>query len=378
MWESLKRIFASVADYIRECDKLLYFLCSAATLFGCIAVLSAGSFKQFAVQSVGFLIGLIITFLLSKFDYTHFKRIWPLAAVAGLLPVILTFYIGYAPDGTDDKAWLMLPGDISFQPAEFLKVIFVITFSLHICKVEDKINRPLHLLLLCLHGAFPVVLIHLQGDDGTAVIFFVMFLVMMYSAGLKLRYFIAAGAVIAIGVPVAYFYILHDEQRSRIMSLFNPEADLLGTGWQQWRGRIAFANGGIFGKGLFHGDLVQSGSIPEGYNDFILASIAEELGLIGCLAVFLLLMGICFRILVIGHRARDLNGSLICAGVFAMITAQIIINVGMCVSWLPVIGVTLPFFSAGGTSLCCLYCGIGLVMSVYMHRTSRTLYLHGD
>ncbi len=89
-------------------------------------------------------------------------------------------------------------------------------------------------------------------------------------------------------------------------------------------------------------------------------------------------MGICFRILVIGHRARDLNGSLICAGVFAMITAQIIINVGMCVSWLPVIGVTLPFFSAGGTSLCCLYCGIGLVMSVYMHRTSRTLYLHGD
>ncbi len=374
----MKRFFAATADYIRECDKLLYLLCTAATLFGCIAVLSAGSAKQFAVQGIGFILGLFITLLLSKFDYNNYKKIWPLAAIVGLVPVLLTFYIGYAPDGTDDKAWLLLPGDISFQPAEFLKVVFVITFSLHICAVKEKINKPLTLLLLCLHGAFPVVLIHLQGDDGTAIIFFIMFIAMLFAAGLKLRYFIAAAAVIAVAVPLAYFYLLHDEQRSRIMSLFNPEADLLGTGWQQWRGRIAFANGGIFGKGLFHGDLVQSGSIPEGYNDFILASIAEELGLIGCIVVFLLLMGICLRILVVGHRAHDLNGTLICTGVFAMIITQTVINIGMCVSWLPVIGVTLPFFSAGGTSLCCLYCGIGLVMSVYMHRTSRTIYLHGD
>ena len=374
----MKRILSGIADYIRETDKILLSLCALASLYGCVAVLSAGSTRQFLVQFVSLLLGIFIAIVLSKIDYDFYKKIWPIAAVVGLIPVFLTFYIGYAPDGTDDKAWLMLPGNISFQPAEFLKIIFVLTFSLHLSAVKENLNKLRHVLLLCLHGAFPVLLIHFQGDDGTAMVFFIMFLCMLFAAGLKLRYFLAAFLAIAVVCPIAYLYVLNDDQKARILSIFNLESDLLGSGWQQWRGRVALANGGIFGKGLFSGDLVQSGSIPEGYNDFILTAIGEELGLLGVLAVFLLLILICIRILRVSSLSRDPMGSYICVGIFSMLAAQLIINAGMCLSLLPVIGVTLPFFSAGGTSLCCLFCGIGLVLSVYMHKTSRTLYLHDN
>ena len=212
-----------------------------------------------------------------------------------------------------------------------------------------------------------------------------------------------------MALPLGYFYVLDEDQKARILSLFDLEADLLGTGWQQWQGRIALANGGLFGKGLFKGDLVQSDSIPEAYNDFIFTAIGEELGLIGCLVVFLLLGALCIRVVAVAHAARDDMGNYICMGVFGMILAQLIINIGMCTSvlpvigvtlpffsaggtsllclflgigmctsLLPVIGVTLPFFSAGGTSLCCLFSGVGLLLSVHLHKTSRTLYLHDN
>ena len=374
----MNRFFSGIADYIRESDKAVFGLSSAATLFGSLAVLSAGSVRQFLVQFFGFLLGLTIAIVISKIDYSVYKKLWPLVAIAGLVPVFLTFFIGFAPNGTDDKAWLMLPGNITFQPSELLKIAFIITFSLHLSTVKEKINKFYNIILLCIHGGIPVVLIHLQGDDGTAMVFFIMFVCMMFSAGIKIRYFIAALIGIIVSLPILYFYILSDEQRERVLSLFDLEADLLGTGWQQWQGRIALANGGFFGKGLFNGDIVQSDTIPEAYNDFIFTAIGEELGLVGCLLVFVLLGALCFRAIVVGHNARDNFGSYMCMGVFAMLLAQIIINIGMCTSLLPVIGVTLPFFSAGGTSLCCLYCGVGLLLSVHLHKTSRTLYLHDN
>ena len=136
----MNRILSAIADYIRECDKVLFALCCFASLYGGVAVLSAGSTRQFIMQMVGFVSGIIVAIIISKFDYKIYKKLWPLAVLLGLTPVILTFFIGYAPNGTDDKAWLLLPGNISFQPSEFLKIIFIITFSLHLSAVRDKIN----------------------------------------------------------------------------------------------------------------------------------------------------------------------------------------------------------------------------------------------
>lgn len=376
----MRSVWNSVADYIRECDKLLLLLCLAASGFGCVAVLSSthylGNTKQFFTQLITVFLGVLLVVVISRFDYNIYKKIWPIIAVLCLIPVILTFFIGFAPAGTDDKAWLRLPGGLTFQPSELLKIAFIITFSLHLERVGENVNKLKYLIPLVLHGAAPILLIHFQGDDGTAMIFAAIMIIMLYMAGLKLRYFAILAAVIVIAAPLIYFLVMNPDQQARMLSVFDLEDDLQGSDWQQWRGRIALANGGLFGQGLFHGQLTQTGEVPESYNDFIFVSIGEELGLFGCLLVLVLLAAICLRILRVGAIAREKRGKLICVGVFAMLFSQIIINLGMCLSITPVIGVTLPFFSAGGTSLLCLYCGIGVIMSVYMHRNARMMRLY--
>ena len=378
----MKKLLNRAADYLRECDKVLFLLIIVATLFGSIEVLSSTYYvmpglRQFIMHIFGLVIGLVAVVMISSINYRSIIRVWLPIAVLFLIPVLLTFVIGYAPPGTDDKAWLLLPGGISIQPAEFLKIAFILSFSWHLSKVGDGISKLKNVLLLCVHGAIPVMLIHIQGDDGTALIFAIMFVAMMFAAGLKLRYFAIAGGAAVVGAPIIYFFVMNDAQRSRIYSLLFPaEEDYLGILWQQSRGRSALANGGIFGQGIFHGSLVQSGSIPEGYNDFIFCSIGEEFGLIGCLAVIALLVLVCLRVIKISKSTSDRTGLFICTGAFAMIAGQTMINIGMNITLMPVIGITLPFFSAGTTSLLTVFISMGLVMSVYMHRTSGMIYLH--
>jgi rod shape determining protein RodA len=321
-------------------------------------------------------VGLAFAVIISNINYTEILKRWYVAAVVGIIPVVLTFFIGFAPNGTDDKAWLILPGNISFQPAELLKICFIITFSAHLGAVKKDINKFKVLIPAVLHGAFPVMLIHVQGDDGTALVFAVMFVSMLFSAGLKLRYFIIVGVAALISAPLIYFFVMNPDQQLRVLTIFNLEADLQGAGYQQWQARIALANGGVTGQGLFRGELTQAGIVPESYNDFIFVSIGEELGLLGCLTVVILIAAICLRCIQVGKISNSDSGMFISVGIFAMLAAQSIINIGMCISVLPVIGVTLPFFSAGGTSLLCLMLGIGLMLSVYMHQNSRIIYLH--
>ena len=376
----MKSLFAIIADYIREIDKVLLIFVFAASAFGCIAVMSTTAYsetmRQFITQAVAMFIGLAAAVFISNIDYKTMQKWWFLAAAIGVIPVILTFFIGYAPPGTDDKAWLLLPGNISFQPAELLKIAFVITFSTHLVKVKATINKIKTLIPLVLHGGFPVLLIHFQGDDGTALVFGIMFICMLFSAGLKLRYFAAAFALAIVAAPLAFFFVLNEDQKARILYLFDLESNLQGIGYQQWMGRVALANGGIFGQGLFSGSLTQSQGVPKGYNDFIFVCIGEELGILGCLTVLILLSVICFRCINIARTAADDAGMYIAVGIFAMLFAQSVINLGMCMSLLPVIGITLPFFSAGGSSLLCLMCGIGVVLSVHKHRNSGLIYLH--
>ena len=379
----MRLVFRRIADYIRECDKVLYVLCIITTLFGCVMVLSTTynyydkSFNQFITQIGALGLGITAMIVISNFDYKRFSHWWILIAAVGVIPVILTFFIGFAPGATDDKAWLMLPGNISFQPSELLKICFTITFGYHFYILGDKVKKFGHMLLLCVHGAVPVLLIHFQGDDGSALVFALMFVGMMFAAGVKMRYFVIALTLVIAALPLVYLFIMNDDQQARINALFfGTESDYLNTLYQQWRGRIAMANGGVFGQGLFKGTLVQSGGIPYGYNDFIFTSIGEELGLFGCILTLALLAAIYIRILRIGFRSDSKLGLVICTGIFTMLVSQTVINVGMCLWLLPVIGVTLPLFSAGGTSLLCTYLGLSVVMSVSMHSDESSKYLH--
>ena len=370
-----------IADFFRESDKILLFLCFFTTSFGCLAVFSAthymDSYRPVLVQGLCMIAGLAVAMFISNFDYQVFFKYWYLVAAVGVIPVLLTFFIGFAPEGTDDKAWLNL-GFTTFQPSELLKVCFTITFSMHLAKVKKNINKLKVLVPVCLHGAFPIVLIFIQGDAGTALVFAVMVIFMLMAAGVSWKYFLAAFAAAVVVSPIAYFFVLNDDHRQRIINMFDIEGDIQGIGWQQYRGRMALANGGLTGQGYLNGSLTQQGKVgvPEGHNDFIFVTIGEELGFLGCLVVLILLGAICLRCLRVAKLSVKNEGKFICIGVFSMLFAQSVINIGMCTSITPVIGITLPFFSAGGTSLFCLYLGIGLVLNVYMHRNSRTIYLH--
>ena len=375
----MKTLFSMVADYIRETDKIMLMLVTAASGYGCLAVFSAtypsGSPRQFLVQVISMLAGLVVAIIISNIDYNDIIKWWYFVVPIGLIPVILTFFFWYAPGNTDDKAWLLLPGGTSFQPSELLKICFIITFSAHLSAVKKNINKIKVLLPVVLHGIFPVALIYIQGDFGTAIVFAVIFVFMLFTAELKLRYIITAVVTALVASPFVYFFILNDAHRERISTMFNLEADLLGGGYQQWQGRIALANGGFFGQGYLKGELTQAETVPEGHNDFIFVSIGEELGLLGCLAVAILLVAICLRCIRVAKLCNTDSAKFIAIGVFGMILAQTVINLGMCLSVLPVIGVTLPFFSAGGTSLICLMLGIGLILSLYKHRNSGTIHI---
>lgn len=378
----MRNIFAKFADFVRESDKVLLSLLFLAAGYGCIAVFSAThymeSLRPFLVHSFCLVAGFVVIFVVSLFEYDRYTKYWPLFAVLGIVPVILTFFIGFAPEGTDDKAWLDL-GITTFQPSELLKICFVITFSTHLAKAGKNINKIKTLIPICIHGAIPVVLIHLQGDDGTALVFAVMVVLMLWSAGVSWKYFVAAFSALLVASPIIYFFIMNDTHRERLKNMFDIDADIKGVGWQQYRGRQALANGGLFGQGYLNGDLTQIGKsgVPEGHNDFIFVTIGEELGFFGCLAVIIILGAICIRCLQVAKLSAKNDGKYICVGIFAMLFAQIVINIGMCTSITPVIGVTLPFFSAGGTSLLCLFLGIALVHNVYMNRNSRTISIRG-
>ena len=371
------RLFQRFADFVRESDKILLSLCFLTTFYGCAAVFSATThmetLRPVIVQFGCMILGIIGALVVSTFDFEKIYNRWYLVALLGIIPVLLTFFIGIAPEGTDDKAWLDL-GFTTFQPSELLKICFIITFSLHLSRVKNNINKPRFLLPLLAHGAAPILLIHFQGDDGTALVFAIIMLCMMWTAGLSWKYFLAAFGSALVASPFVYFFVMNDDHRARIMLLFDIDADIKGIGYQQWLGRRALAGGGFSGQGFLKGVLTQAGTIPESRNDFIFVCIGEELGFLGCMAVIILLSAICLRCIKVAKICSKDSGKYVCIGIFSMIFAQSVINIGMCTSILPVIGIPLPFFSAGGTSLICLYGGIGLVLNIYKHRNERSLH----
>lgn len=366
----MKRIVSSVIGYIKKTDKLLYGLLLVVCVFGMLAV--AGVSHSFSssnslimVQGLAFILGFLAIIVVSNIDYRLIARMWKLYVPVVLILVLLTFFIG-GQRGTDDKAWLLLPGGMSLQPSELLKIAFILTFSFHLDRVHDHINRPFTVLLLCLHGAFPVLLIHFQGDDGTALVFFSLFLMMLFCAGISWKYILASILAVGIAAPLIWLYAMNEDQKQRILLLFHPGMDPLGVELQQNAAKISIGSGQVWGTGLFTGE---HRYVPEIQNDFIFSFIGEALGFVGCIAVLLLLTLLCVKILLVAKVARDYMGKSLCVGVFAMIATQTILNVGMNLSLLPVIGVTLPFFSTGGTSVVTLMVGVGLVFSVYMHNT---------
>ena len=361
-------------DDFRNSDRLLTLFTAAAAVFGAVLILSlqrAGTYNYLRSQLIAAAAGLAAAFVAARADYRVLIGKWYFAAIAAAVLAGSVFLFGMRVSGTDDTAWITLPFGMTVQPSEFIKPCFIITFAKHLSVLSDKglLNKPWAVLTLLLHAAVPMAVIHLQGDDGTSLVFGIIFLVMSLFGGVRLRYFALLGGATAAGLPIIWKYVMNEAQRNRLLSLFDADnAATADYAYQQYQGRLSLANGGLFGTGLFNGQRVASGIVPEQENDFILTVAGEELGFIGCLAVMALLFGVMLLIIRNSKRAATYEGTLICAGAFAVTAGQTALNLGMVLGLLPVIGVTLPLFSAGGSSLIGTFICIGLVQSVRIHR----------
>lgn len=364
-WKNIKKT-------IKQTDLILLVITLCLSVIGVVMVCSAtfdsesGSLlsRDAGVMIFALCLGVVAALVISLIDYDIILKLWPLIAGACLFLMLLLIPLGVAPDGRSDAtSWLKI-GSLYFQPSEIVKIGFIVTFSYHLSKVKNSMSDIKTVFLLCLHAAIPILLVIKTGDMGSALIFMIMFVGMMFIAGLHWLYFPAAAVVVAAASPVIWLQVFDDIQRNRILALFNPD-DFPDEIYQQTQALSAMQNGGFLGMGLFKGSLTHSPYLPEAENDMIFSVVCEETGFVGALILIVLFILLALKIIHVGKRSRNFAAEMMCYGVAFMIIAQSIVNIGMCTRLLPVIGITLPFISAGGSSTICLYIAIGLVLSIY-------------
>lgn len=367
--------FKSIQNCIKYSDKILWSIILVIALYSMLLVASVSreGFNYLTIQFISVMLGMIGALLLQTINYKVISKYYIWIGIFCILFIIYTLFMGVTVEGSSGvnaRAWIKLPGGITFQPSELVKIGFIITFAKHlsIVKNTDNFKDIKNICLLGAHALIPVVLTHMQGDDGAAIIFLCIAITMSFMAGLPLRYFGALVVLGAIFMPIAWNFVLADYQKKRIITQMNPEGDPLNMGYQQIQGKLSIGSGGLFGTGLFKGPRVANNVVPIQESDFIFSVAGEELGFVGCVLIILLLLLLIFRIGFIARKCNDTIGSFICFGFIGLILSQTIFNLGMCLSLLPVMGVTLPFFSVGGSSAACLYLGIGILQNIYLSR----------
>ena len=324
-------------------------------------VLESVGASYYRTQIISALMGLFAALVISLINYKKLARLWFLYVPVSVVLVLLTF-TGLGYKRADDQAWLNL-GFIQIQPSEVLKLAFILSFAYHLSRVEENMNKPVHMALLCLHGLVPIALVGGQGDYGTAIVFGFIFAAMIISAKISWKYLAAA-------LVFLWNFVLKSDHKNRIEVLLHPGTDPEGLEYQQDLGLAALNKGGFLGIGLF-GDKNEYISVPEIHNDFILSYAGMVFGFVGAVGLLAILAYICLKILADSRIAKDNLGKFICMGTFGLILAHCIMNIGMVLKVMPVIGIPLPFLSAGGTAMVSMYVAIGLVLSTYTHSNKK-------
>ena len=371
----LQRTKEFIADIFRQADMLLLALCTVASLFGILMIASAthytGSLKNVVVQACALLLGVGLYFIVSAIDMNEVAKHWKwLTAFNFGFILLLVTPLGL--NINNNRAWLGIEGfPINVQPAEVVKITFIIVLAKQLVWLKEK--RDLKSVssvamlgghLVALIGVYYVI----SGDMGSALVYIFIFVCMVFVAGVAKRW-IALGL---FGGAFAFYLLwqedkIPDYMKMRFLILFDHDLDPQGLGWQQTRGLLALGGGKLTGMGLFQGTQTQSesaASLPFRHTDFIFTVDGEELGLIGCLAVIGLLAAIILRCFTAARRAKTTMDAYICVGMGAMLIFQTVANIGMCLFVMPVIGLTLPFFSYGGSSIVTLFIAMGVVSGV--------------
>ncbi len=359
--------------FIKPLDLPLLAGALCASVFGIALVISAvnnppagvSPDRLVLVQIAAAVLGLLLALVISLIDYHLFEPISKFCVPVAVLALVAVGL--FAPEIAGNNSWLVVFG-VSVQPSEFIKLVYIVTIAAHVSYLGDEINNPKNLFFLFLHAGAYIVGVLIQNDMGMATVYGLIFLIMIITAGFRIKYLVLCIVPVIGAIPFIWNFVLKDRQRFRILTLFNPELDPLGYGYQVIRSKIALGSGKFFGAGYMQGVMTQTNALPAKHTDFIFAVCGEEFGFFGCMTAVVLLLFIVSRIFYNTKKSTDSFGRAILVGVSAMFLVQIIINIGMCVGLTPVIGITLPFFSAGGSSMLSVWLAVGLVLSVMRHK----------
>jgi rod shape determining protein RodA len=342
-------------------------------LAGIICILMTGLAALYSAvgQNTGLLInqliricaGLAAMLIMAQVSPGWLRRVAPWIFGIGLF--LLTMVLLTGDVGKGAQRWLNL--GIRFQPSEIMKLglPMMLAYLLH----DRALPPSLGLILISLIIIFvPVGLIAVQPDLGTAILIVLSGAGVIFLAGIGARYIIGAIATALISMPLLWYFVMHDYQKSRVLTLLNPDNDPLGAGYHIIQSKIAIGSGGLFGKGWLNGSQGQLEFLPERSTDFIFAVIGEEFGLMGVLVILLVYLFIVGRGLFIAATAQDTFSRLLAGSISLTFFFYVFVNMSMVTGLLPVVGVPLPLISAGGTSMVTLLAGFGILMSIHTHR----------
>ncbi|MCI7018547.1 MAG: FtsW/RodA/SpoVE family cell cycle protein [Clostridiales bacterium] len=374
----MRRYFEELKDFIKKGDMILLILCVCVAGFGVICIASATSadkfgsnFKYIAVQVVSICLGVLMYALVSSIDLDYLSEHRRMMVAFNVFLLLMLISPLGTDNNTGNRSWINLKV-ISVQPAEICKITYIIINASVMASHQNRISHPVSIFHMLLHLGLLVGLnLALSSDMGVSLIFVFIFIGMAFAGGVSLWWFALAIGGIATMFPILWQF-LGEYQRNRIRILFDPTIDPQGIN-ERYHSKInlqSLTGGGLTGQGLFEGNRTQSGALFAQHTDYIFSSMGEELGFVGCVLIMLAELLIIARCIYVGVRCQDYMRRLVCYGAASALMFQLMINVGMCIGVMPVIGLTLPLISYGGSSVVTIFAMLGLVSGAYARPSS--------
>jgi rod shape determining protein RodA len=354
-------------------DIQLAFYAGALAIIGLLVAYTNSSGAPLAPGStftralMWFALGILAFSVAAAFDYRWLKTFAWLLYPVNLGMLILTLIIGVTINGA--QRWLSIAG-LQFQYAEIAKVLMIAVLAAFLAARKDKLGNLTTIAGATLLTIPPFLLVMIQPDLGTSLVFLAILIGVLFMSGASLRW-MTIGLAATLGALPIIWSQLQDYQRRRVLSFLDPTSDSTGAGWQALQSQIAVGSGGIFGKGLTNGSQAGSSFLPVQSTDFAFAVLLEELGFVGGIVVLLLFVGLVWRILLIGWRSESLFGVAFASGVASMIVFQVLVNAGMVAGMMPVTGIPLPFITHGGASLTSIAIALGILQSINIRESGQ-------
>ena len=371
----MHRFIEELKDFSKKADWVLLIMCLVTAGFGLIVIASATQAPKFEgtgpryiiIQLVAIALGVFLFAVVSAIDVDFISEHRMALVLFNVFLLLLLIPFG-TDNGSGNRSWLHFPGfPVNIQPAEICKITYILIMASVMASHQNNISGIPSVMHMVLHLGLLVGLnMALSRDAGVSLIFVFIFIGMAFGGGVSLWWFALAIVAIAAAIPVAW-PLLGEYQQERILVLINPEFDKMGTG-ARYHSKInlqSLTGGGLTGQGLFNGNRTQGGNLFAQHTDYIFSSIGEELGFFGCVLVMILELAIIARCIYVGVRCQDYMRRQICYGAASALMFQVMINVGMCIGVMPVIGLTLPLISYGGSSVVTIFAMLGLVSGAY-------------